>query len=154
MTNRTRRGAALGAAAAACLLTVGGAPASAQAAPAAASAASAATVHCGNPVLKVWYDSDQYGTYLKAWFRTDTGCPKGRGVSSLVGKIYCFKPKSKLVYSSSIAGKKAPAETATKALPAKSKCKSFYAEGTIVYKGGSRVPYKDTWRWNWGEYPA
>jgi hypothetical protein len=127
MTNRTRRGAALGAAAAACLLTVGGAPASAQAAPAAASAAAA---HCGNPVLKV------------------------RGVTSLSGKIYCFKPKSKLVYSDSIAGKKAPAETAAKALPAKSKCKSFYAEGVIVYKGASRLQYKDTWRWNWGEYPA
>lgn len=151
MANKVRRGTALGAAVAACLLTVGATPVAAQAAPA---APSAAAVHCGNPILKVWYDSDQFGTYLKAWFETDRGCPRGRGVASLAGKIHCFKPAPKVVYSDSIAGERAPAETVTKALPPKSKCKEFYAEATIVYQGAGRTPFKDTWRWKWGEYPA
>src|SRR4051794_30784076 len=113
MVNKVRRGTALGAAVAACLLTVGAAPVTAQAAPAA---------HCGRPILKVWYDSDQFGTYLKAWFETDTGCPRGRRVASLVGKIHCFKPAPKVVYSDSIASERAPAETLIKELPPKNKC--------------------------------
>ncbi|MBN0046428.1 hypothetical protein JS756_20450 [Streptomyces actuosus] len=151
MANRLCRGAVFGAAAAASLLTMGASTATAQTAP---TVASAAAVHCGKPILKVWYDSDQFGTYLKAWFETDKGCPKGRGVASLSGTIHCFKPKSKVVYRDSIAGKKAPASTLIKALPPKSKCKSFYAEATIVYQYAGRVPFKDTWRWNWGDYPA
>ncbi|MFJ8358521.1 hypothetical protein [Streptomyces sp. NPDC093984] len=149
--NWTRRGAAWGATAAACLLTMGAATAPAAATPA---AASAAAVHCGNPILKVWYDSDQFGTYLKAWFETDRGCPRGREVASLAGQIHCFKPRPKVVYRDNIADKKAPASTLVKALPPKSECKTFYAEATIVYKHAGRVPFKDTWRWNWGEYPA
>lgn len=146
--NRARRGVSWGAAAAACLLTMGATTASAAAAP------TSAAVHCGNPVLKVWYDSDQFGTYLKAWFQTDRGCPRGRGVASLAGEIHCFKPQEKLVYKDQVAGKKAPAETITKALPPKSKCKTFYAKATIVYSSAGRVPFSDSWRWNWGDYPA
>ncbi|MEU6245248.1 hypothetical protein GTW40_10330 [Streptomyces sp. SID4985] len=152
--NRIRRGTVLGAAAAACLLTAGTIGTPAEAAPAAGPKTVAVAASCGNPVLKVWYDSDQFGTYLKAWFETARGCPKGRKVASLSGKIYCFKPKSKLVYSASVAGKKAPTSTLIKALPPKNKCKTFYAESVIVYKGASRTPFKDTWRWNWGGYPA
>ncbi|MFD8261383.1 hypothetical protein ACFV19_21165 [Streptomyces griseoluteus] len=151
--NRMRRGMMLGAAAAACLLTVGAVGPSAGAAPAAGSGKVAAAAGCSTPVLKVWYDSDQFGTYLKAWFETDRGCPKGRRVASLSGKIYCFKPKSKLVYSANVASKKAPASTLIQALPPKNKCKTFYAESTIVYTGSGR-DFKDTWRWNWGGYPA
>ncbi|MFJ8201514.1 hypothetical protein [Streptomyces sp. NPDC096152] len=152
MADRARRGAVWGAAAAASLLTIGAATAPAAAAPAASS--SAAAIHCGNPVLKVWYDSDQFGTYLKAWFQTDRGCPRGRGVASLSGQIHCFKPHPKVVYRDNVANKKAPAQTIIKALPPKSKCKTFYAEATIVYKNAGRVPFRDTWRWNWGDYPA
>ncbi|MFF3406396.1 hypothetical protein ACFYW8_09305 [Streptomyces sp. NPDC002742] len=150
--DRARRGVAWGAALAAGLMTMGAAATPAQATPTAP--ASAAAVHCGNPVLKVWYDSDQFGTYLKAWFETDRGCPRGRKVASLWGKIHCFDPRTKLVYSASVANKKAPTSTVIKALPPKSQCKAFYAESTIVYNGGGRVPFKDTWRWKWGEYPA
>lgn len=152
MANRARRGGVWGAAAAACLLTMGAATAPAEAAPV---AASSAAIHCGNPILKAWYDSDQFGTYLKVWFQTDRGCPRGRGVANLGGQIYC-KTRSgpKLVYRDSVANKKAPAETQTKALPPKSTCKSFWAEGTIIYRNVGRVPFRDTWRWNWGDYPA
>ncbi|MGW1069336.1 hypothetical protein ACWD4F_33100 [Streptomyces aureus] len=150
--DRARRSVAWSAALAAGLMTMGVTAAPAQANSAAPSGAAA--VHCGNPKLKVWYDSDQFGTYLKAWFETDRGCPRGRGVTSFWGKIHCFDPRPKMVYNDSVAGKRAPVSTIIKALPPKSQCKAFYAESTIVYSGGGRVPFKDTWRWKWGEYPA
>ncbi|MFQ3557227.1 hypothetical protein QZN11_10570 [Streptomyces gramineus] len=153
MADMVRRLTGWGAAVAAGLLVTGMGVLPAQAEPAAVS--TSAAVHCGKPVLKVWYDRDQFGTYLKVWFQTDGGCPKGRKVSNLGGKIHCFEPHAKLLYHESVVNKKAPTETITKAMPPKNKCKSFYAESTIVYKvGGARPAYKDSWRWNWGEYPA
>ncbi|MES9521429.1 hypothetical protein [Streptomyces capoamus] len=156
MAGIARRGAAWGAAAAACLLTMGAASAPAEASPA---PASNLRISCGNPELKVWYDQDQLGKYLKVWFQTPRGCPRGRRVDNLGGQIYCKSPSghAKLVYRDNVMRTKAPAETITKALPPKSKCKSFYAEAKVVYMvldGHTTPVYKDTWHWNWGEYPA
>jgi len=149
MAKRVRRGAVWGAAAAACLLTTGAAATPAEAA---SVAVSGAALHCGAPVLKVWYDSDQFGTYLKAWFRSDPRCPKGaRRVENLSGQIYC-KPHAALVYRERVAGK-TPVEILMKALPPKSKCKSFYAEASVLYAGWQQT-WTDKWKWNWGDYPA
>ncbi|MER6028073.1 hypothetical protein [Streptomyces sp. NPDC001851] len=156
MTNVRRRGAVWAAAAAVGMLTMGAAsvPAEAAAAP-----APGLKVSCGNPEIKVWYDSDQFGKYLKVWFQTAKGCPRGRNVDNLGGQIYCTSPSghAKLVYRDNVTRVKAPVETLTKALPPKSQCKSFYAEAKVVYRisDSHLTPvYKDTWHWNWGEYPA
>ncbi|MEU2717852.1 hypothetical protein [Streptomyces sp. NPDC007205] len=156
MANVGRRGAVWAAAAAVSMLTMGAAsvPAEAAAAP-----APGLKVSCGSPELKVWYDSDQFGKYLKVWFQTAKGCPRGRQVDNLGGQIYCKSPsgRAKLVYRDSVMRAKAPVETLTKALPPKNQCKSFYAEAKVVYRiGDSHLTpvYKDTWHWNWGEYPA
>ncbi|MFF8407373.1 hypothetical protein ACF06P_37800 [Streptomyces sp. NPDC015684] len=154
MAEIARRGAIWGTVAAACLLTMGATTAPAQAAP---DQSAAQRIHCGNPVLKVWYDQDQFGKYLKVWFQTARGCPKGRRVDNLGGQIYCKSPSghAKLVYRDNVMRTKAPAETITKTLPPKSKCKSFYAEAKVVYVVGSVTPvFKDSWHWNWGGYPA
>ncbi|MEW2269011.1 hypothetical protein GTY41_07230 [Streptomyces sp. SID685] len=153
MANMGRRGAVWGAAAAVSVMFMGAAsvPAEAASAP-----VQRLKVSCGNPELKVWYDSDQFGKYLKVWFQTAKGCPKGRRVDSLGGQIYCKSSSGpKLVYRENVTRKKAPVETLTKTLPSKSKCKSFYAEAKIAYKIGEITPvFKDTWHWNWGNYPA
>lgn len=147
MTHNVRRSLVVGAVG--CLLTVGAGVMPAAASPA---GASGATVHCGAPKLEVWYDSDQFGTYLKAYFRSDPRCPRGvRHVENLSGTIYC-KPNGGRVYRERVSGG-TPVETIVKALPTKSKCQSFYAEGSILYRGWTQ-PYKDTWQWKWGDYPA
>ncbi|WP_343997980.1 hypothetical protein [Streptomyces thermocarboxydovorans] len=108
----------------------------------------AAAGGCGKPQLKIWYDSDQYGSYLKAWFRTKPGC-KAK-VMGLHGWIYCNKPAKK-VYDKMTSGR-APVETETKTLPSKSKCKSFYAQARIIYYADT--DFHDAWSWKWGDYPA
>ncbi|MFD7405309.1 hypothetical protein ACFV7R_22105 [Streptomyces sp. NPDC059866] len=113
-----------------------------------ATATPAAAAGCGNPKLKVWYDSDQYGTYLKAWFKSSDGCRTK--VFNLLGQIYCTNP-SKKVYEKNTSGR-APVETETKALPPKNKCKSFTAYAKIVYYPNAE--FDDRWSWKWGDYPA
>ncbi|GGN71923.1 hypothetical protein GCM10011579_048660 [Streptomyces albiflavescens] len=113
-----------------------------------ATATPAAAAGCGRPQLKVWYDSDQFGTYLKAWFKSPAGCRTQ--VFSLKGQIYCGDPVKK-VYDKTTSGR-APVETETKALPPKSKCKKFVATAKIVYYPD--VDFTDTWTWKWGDYPA
>jgi hypothetical protein len=151
--NRTSSRAGRAVAAAACALAMGvvAAPA-AEAAPVAAPAA-AVKGTCGAPELKAWYDSDQFGTYLKVWFKTAKGCKKGRKIANFSGDIYCVTTK-KRVYRVNVASKKAPYSTVIKGMPPKNKCKQFWATSTIVYSDAKRTPFKDTWRWNWGDHPA
>ena len=108
----------------------------------------AAAAGCGAPQLRVWYDSDQFGTYLKAWFRTRPGCTAK--VFSLRGNIYCINPTKK-VYEKATSGT-APVETETKTLPPKNKCKSFSANAKIIYYPD--MDFSDAWTWKWGDYPA
>jgi hypothetical protein len=102
---------------------------------------------CGAPQINAWYDSDQFGTYLKVDFSRKSSC-RAR-VGSIKGEVVC-KTTGKRVYYESEALKN---RTLIRALPSKSKCKSFWAQGTITYVG---VPdnYQDSWQWAWGDYPA
>ncbi|MEU9661177.1 hypothetical protein [Streptomyces chartreusis] len=108
----------------------------------------AAAAGCTAPKLKVWYDSDQFGTYLKAWFETNRGCTAR--VQKLWGQIYCGDPVKK-VYDKSAMGR-APLETEMKTLPPKSRCKKFVAKAVINYYVGE--DFDDMWTWKWGDYPA
>jgi hypothetical protein len=120
--------------------------------PALASETSSARGRCGNPVIDVWYDSDQYGRYMKVDFGTAKGCPRGRKVFGLAGKIWCRSgpKKGDVVYFNRTSGK-APLSTITKSLPPKRKCGSFYAESQIRFV---TQDYLDEWHWKWGNYPA
>ncbi|NGN67389.1 hypothetical protein G5C51_26225 [Streptomyces sp. A7024] len=111
----------------------------------------AAGATCGAPEIHAWYDSDQFGTYLKVWFSTPSGCKKGGPVAALNGKVRCMKT-GKIVYNETETITTAPAETLIDALPSKRKCGSFYATAVVTYVGASE--HKDTWEWKWGNYPA
>ncbi|MEU3820018.1 hypothetical protein AB0E74_10450 [Streptomyces sp. NPDC030392] len=126
-------------------------PAMAAPAATAPTATAAITASCGAPKIDAWYDSDQYGSYLKVHFASPSGCGKGKRVNVFWGKIWC-KSTKKLVYSSNVAGK-TPIQTALKTLPPKSKCKSFYAEASITYSIPATT-FDDSWHWNWGNAPA
>ncbi|MET8831614.1 hypothetical protein ABZX40_37940 [Streptomyces sp. NPDC004610] len=143
--------AALSAVAAATLLTgtsetVGAA--TPQAAPAAARA------KCGAPEIKVWYDRDQYGSYLKAWFKTASSCPRNRPVAAMVGEILCLAgpKKGKLVYKINTAGK-TPLATDMRTLPRKNQCSRFKAFGVLAFRG-TAIEFADEWLWSHGNYPA
>lgn len=131
-----------------------GAP-SALAGPTGETGAAAPKAGCGTPVLKAWYDSDQFGTYLKVWFETPKGCAKGTSVSSLSGNVNCTSgpSKGKRVYQEKKSGK-APLSTLTRSLPAKSKCGSFHATAGIGYTLGGGKIWEDAWTWKWGNAPA
>ncbi|WP_018654992.1 hypothetical protein [Actinomadura flavalba] len=148
---RARTGRLIGAGA---LLAAGAlaVPAPAAAAPGPAPVAAAAT--CGDPEFKVWYDSDQYGKYLKVWFQTAKGCPKSKKVGQLTGSVYCKagKKKNKRVYYATARGNP-KVETLIAALPPKSQCSKFLATGTIHYLPSAKE-YKDDWAFTWGNYPA
>ena len=109
----------------------------------------AAAAGCTAPKLKVWYDSDQFGTYLKAWFESNPGCTAR--VKLLRGQIYCADPTKK-VYEEQVGPGRAPLETEISALPPKDKCKKFIANAKIDYYVGQ--DFTDTWTWKWGDYPA
>ncbi|MFG2366920.1 hypothetical protein ACGFY3_35700 [Streptomyces mirabilis] len=122
----------------------------------AASSAMAAPLHgggsvaasgCGAPSINVWYDADQFGKYLKVDFSRKSGCRAS--VGSIKGEVVC-KTTGKRVYYESEARKNS---TVTQALPDKSKCKSFWAQGTMTYLGVGGY-YQDSWQWTWGNYPA
>ncbi|MFE6624005.1 hypothetical protein [Streptomyces sp. NPDC057740] len=106
----------------------------------------AAAAGCTSPKLKIWYDSDQYGSYLKAWFETNPGCTAR--VKFLRGQIFCDVGK---VYDKNVKGR-APIETEMKTLPPKSKCKKFVAKAVINYYVGE--DFEDMWTWKYGDYPA
>ncbi|MEU4484986.1 hypothetical protein AB0H94_08835 [Streptomyces purpurascens] len=106
-----------------------------------------AAAGCGGPKINAWYDSDQFGTYLKVDFSRKAGC-RAR-VGSIKGEVVC-KTTGKRVYYESEALKNS---TIVRSLPSKSKCKSFWAQGTITYVAVSGS-YQDTWQWEWGNYPA
>lgn len=109
---------------------------------------------CGNPDIHAWYDQDQYGKYLKIYFETPPGCSKGRE-SGLYGEVTCTAgPRQGDRLYKEIKNGNAPVKTLVRALPPKSQCKSFYAYADVVYDGFATTPFRDTWRWNWGNYPA
>ncbi|MFE0256099.1 hypothetical protein [Streptomyces sp. NPDC059010] len=109
----------------------------------------AAAAGCTSPKLKVWYDSDQFGTYLKVWFESNPGCTAR--VKFLKGQIWCGDPVKK-VYNEYVGPGRAPLETEMHTLPPKNKCKKLVAKGQIDYYVGE--DFSDMWTWKWGDYPA
>lgn len=110
--------------------------------------APAAPRGCGKPQINVWYDSDQFGTYLKVDFSRKSSCHAG--VAALKATVYCQSHAGR-VYDEHVGGEP---RTVTRSLPSKSKCSSFYATAKIVYYAQPSENYTDSWRWDWGNYPA
>lgn len=102
---------------------------------------------CGAPKINAWYDSDQFGTYLKVDFSRKSTC-HGR-VATIKGEVDCKTTHKRVYYESEVLKN----STITRSLPGKGECKSFWAQGTITYVGMT-LNFQDTWQWNWGNYPA
>ncbi|TDD59637.1 hypothetical protein E1263_14210 [Kribbella antibiotica] len=109
-----------------------------------APAAAAPTAKCGAPVLKVWYDANQTGSWANAWFEPAAGC-KGQRMS-VTGHIFCVEGTPHKIYAEIKAGK-APFDTPWVVLP--KTCRSFTADATAAPTLAS-----DNWAWRYGYPPG
>lgn len=108
-----------------------------------APAAAAPAAKCGAPLLKVWYDADQTGSWANAWFEPDEGC-KGQRVS-VTGHIFCVEGTPHKVYAEVKFGK-APFDTPWVVLP--KTCKAFTADAITIPTRAS-----NNWAWRYGYQP-
>ncbi|MDI2131351.1 hypothetical protein [Yinghuangia seranimata] len=127
----------------------GAAPSPAAPKPSPVEAAAVASGVCNYPSIELWYDSDQYGSYRKVWFKSTPSCPRGVLIT-LNATIYCTSPRGTLVYREHATGR-TPLELPMRNLPAKAQCKTFHAEAT---QGIIDNAFLDLWTWNNGNYPA
>lgn len=102
-----------------------------------------------DPVMKVWYDSDQTGSWANAWLEAPAKCD-GKWVH-LALRLYCIEgtPKKKL-YEKANSGSGRPFSLPWTILP--KTCTKFRAYGDLVNIVGT--VHSDVWSWRYGYPPA
>jgi len=117
-----------------------------------ATAAAAADTCISPPVISLWYDSDQYGTYAKVSFSQEAVCDPNF-LRVLNAQVYCTDPGPELVYSEQYNTPPGATYFSTRPLP--DSCNSFSATAYATTPGINGLQDKtDSWRWNKGGYPA
>lgn len=101
---------------------------------------------CGSPEIKISYP----GRHPKIYFKSPSGCSRGRHVLGLGAAVWCDGRRVVRVQAGSVVGK-TPIKTPTKKLPTKANCKRLQATANIRYV---QADFDDDWAWKWGNFPA
>jgi hypothetical protein len=115
-------------------------------------AADASDTCISPPMISLWYDSDQFGSYAKVSFSQEAVCSPAYP-RILSAQVYCADPGPELVYSEEYDTPAGATYFSTRPLP--DSCNSFNAIAFATTAGINGMQDKsDSWRWDKGGYPA
>jgi disulfide bond formation protein DsbB len=101
------------------------------------------------PVMKVWYDADQTGSWANAWLEKPPSCSTNRW-AHIALRLYCIEGTPKKLLANRANSGEAAVETAWTLLP--KTCTKFRAYGDLANIAG--IVHSDVWSWRYGYPPA
>jgi disulfide bond formation protein DsbB len=100
------------------------------------------------PVMKVWYDADQTGSWANAWLEKPASC-NGKW-AHIALRLYCIEGTPKKLLANKANSGSGAVETSWTILP--KTCTKFRAYGDLANVLG--YVHSDVWSWRYGYPPA